>query len=177
MKGTITRCMAELVEEKFGKAKWETIVEKSTFDIPTRASLKVAGSDIPDANVMTLVKSACTELSLTLPQLADAFGEYWCCSYAPKLYSVYFRRFKNAKELLLGLDAMHVELTKSIPNAKPPRFESTWKDDKTLQMKYNSHRQMFVFFVGLVRGLGKHFKENLHVTDVGGNTLRVQFSY
>jgi hypothetical protein len=60
-------------------------------------------------------------------------------------------------------------------SAKPPRFKYEWKDEKTLVMTYSSNRGMVAFMPGLIRGVGKYFKEDLEVSLVG-NDIEVKFS-
>ena len=43
-------------------------------------------------------------------------------------------------------------------------------------MKYESKRGLIDFLVGLVKGVGKHYKENLLVSKVGNDTVKVVFA-
>ncbi len=173
MKGVIASCLKELVVNKFGKNKWESALatagfEKNTSFLPTQ--------DVDDASVLKIVESVCKVLNISLPQAADAFGEYWVCTYAPQIYLPYYKTATSAKEFLLKMDEVHRLTTESIPNAQPPRFEYTWTDDKTLIMKYKSKRNLIDFLVGLIKGVGKYFKENLQVSKLGDDSVRVVFS-
>ncbi|OGW47092.1 MAG: hypothetical protein A2078_05600 [Nitrospirae bacterium GWC2_57_9] len=73
------------------------------------------------------------------------------------------------------MDEVHRITTESIPNAQPPRFEYTWPDNKTLIMKYKSKRNLSVFMVGLVKGVGKYYKESLQVSKQGDDIKIVFF--
>lgn len=172
MKGVIAKCLAELVTEKFGHDKWEKILEKSGLSPNT---IFVSSSDIPDEGVMKVVKSTCEVLGITPIQAADAFGEYWVTVFAPKLYSNYFAKSKSAKEMLLNMDSVHKTVTQTVPNAHPPHFEYEWKNDKTLVMHYKSSRGLIDFLVGLVKGVGKYYKENLQVRKLGPDKVEVTF--
>ena len=172
MKGAIAQCLEDLVKTKFGKDKWEESLvnagmNKSTFFMPVQ--------NIEDKNVMELINSVCKTLNISQVQAADAFGDHWVNVYAPKLYSMYFKNASSAKELLLNMDHVHDRVTKNIKDATPPRFEYDWKNDKTLIMKYNSQRGLIVFLVGLIKGVGKHFNENLKVTQLGTDKVQVIF--
>jgi len=66
-------------------------------------------------------------------------------------------------------------VTKNIQNAHPPRFEYEWKDQKTLIMKYKSHRNLIDFLVGLIKSVGKFYKEDLKVTKLTNDKVEIVF--
>jgi hypothetical protein len=165
--------MKELVESQFGKDKWTAICEKASFPTNTIITL---GADIDDPVVMKLIDSTCSTLNLSIEQVADAFGDYWVNTYAFSIYKSIFSKFKNAREFILGMDDVHIMVTKTVPNAKPPRFTYNFIDDKTLVMNYNSSRGLILILVGLVKGLGKHFNEKLTVTKINETSIRIVFN-
>lgn len=173
MKGVIVHCLRELVSNKFGKDNWRKALEMSGYS-PDAAFLLT--EDIEDARALRIVDSVCKVLNISLSQAADAFGEYWVCEYAPKIYKSFYQGVESAKDFLLRMDEVHRITTLSIPNARPPRFQYEWLDDKTMLMKYDSKRGLIDILVGLVRGVGKYYRENLQVSKVGGATVKVVFS-
>lgn len=172
MKGVILMCLENLVTEKFGKAKWEAVLEKAGFQ---KGKIFLANEDVNDADALKVVNAVCSVLGITLQQAADAFGEYWVCTFAPKRYSMYYQGVKSAKEFLLNMDKVHEINTRNIPGARPPRFEYNWKDNKTLIMTYKSHRGLIDILVGLIKGVGKYFKENLIVRKLGPDKVEIIF--
>jgi hypothetical protein len=172
MKGVIAHCLRQLVVNNFGQAKWDAALIEAGLDKDTQI---LVTQDIEDATVLKVVGSVCKVLNISLEQAADAFGEYWVCTYAPKIYKAYFQGKNSARELLLKMDEVHQLTTASIPNARPPRFDYTWQGDKTLIMKYKSHRQLIDFLVGLVKGVGKYYNEPLQVSKMGGDSVKIVF--
>lgn len=172
MKGTIVKCLKELVESKFGKDKWTTICEKTSYPTNTIISLT---ADIEDATVMKLFENTCATLNITMDQAADAFGDYWVNDYAPAIYKSIFSKFKSAREFILGMDDVHIMVTKTVPNARPPRFTYNFTDDKTLVMTYDSSRGLIRLLMGLVKGLGRHFNEKLTVSKINDRSLKIVF--
>jgi len=73
------------------------------------------------------------------------------------------------------MDSVHAAVTKSVPNSHPPRFEYEWKNEKTLIMKYKSQRGLIDFVVGLAKGVGKLYGENLKVTKIGNDKVEIVF--
>ena len=128
-----------------------------------------------DADVLKVVESVCKVLNLTLQQAADAFGDYWVNDYAVNIYKFYYRHSNSAKDFLLNMDNVHIEVTKNIPNAHPPRFTYNWENDKTLIMTYNSHRDLIDFLIGLVKGVGKYFNEDLKVKKLENDKIQIDF--
>lgn len=172
MKGTIVKCLKELVENKFGKDKWATICEKTSFPANTLISLT---ADIEDATVMKLFENTCSTLGVTMEQAADAFGDYWVNTYASAIYKSIFSKYKNAREFILGMDDVHIMVTKTVPNAKPPRFTYNFTDDNTLVMTYESTRGLIVVLMGLVKGLARYFNEKLTVSKINDTSIKIVF--
>ena len=172
MKGVIVNCLAEMVKEKFGEDKWQDALEKAGLD---RKSIFFTIQDVDDNAALKIVDSVCKVLSISLVQAADAFGDYWINVFAPKIYGAYFKGADSAKDFLLKMDRVHQTTTRSLPGARPPRFGYEWKDDNTLIMKYKSHRRLIDFMVGLIRGVGKYYKEDLKVTKLGHDKVEIVF--
>ena len=171
MKGTILKCLQELVISNFGKDKWEKSLEdvglkKSTLILPIM--------DFDDSLTMKIIEAVCKILNISLTQAADAFGDYWVNVYSQKMYNNYYKG-KTVKEFLLNMDNIHVEITKTLKNARPPRFDYEWKDDKTLIMHYKSYRGLIDFVNGLVKGVGKFYKEDIKVTKLGTSKIQIIF--
>lgn len=174
MKGTITACLMELVGEKFGNDKWAAILDDAQLGAHA-ADFRMAPFDIPDEQVLKLIASTCKVLRITEQQAADAFGEYWCCVYAPRVYSLVYKHFKSAREMILGMDKVHVDMTATIPNAHPPRFNYVWETPNTLLVEYKSRRNLIDIYVGLVHGVGIYFKEKLGVKKISPTQVRIVF--
>ena len=171
MKGTIVKCMEELVTSKFGEGKWKESLKQA--GIPEWRSFTTF-CDVDETEIMRMMKGIADAASLSMGQFMEAFGEYWSTVYGPNVYGAYFSDAKNARELLLNLDHIHEVMTKSMKSAQPPRFRYEWKGDKLLIMHYESHRGLVALMPGLVRGLGKYYNEDL-ATKVVGNAVHVQF--
>ncbi len=172
MKGTIARCLAEMVTKRFGKDKWQDALEKAGLNKNTRF---MSTENVDDAATMKVVNSVCSVLNITPTQSADAFGDYWSTVYAPTMYGAFYDAADSAREFLLKLDRVHTTMTRTMPDAHPPRFEYEWQDDKTLIMIYKSHRGLIDFVVGLAKGVGKYYKENLYVSKLGSDRVKIVF--
>jgi hypothetical protein len=172
MKGVIVHCLSLLVKNQFGEEQWRTILEQSG-EKPYRTFL--ATEDIPDEKAIELLNTTCRVLNLSLQDAADAFGSYWVSQYAPKVYKAYYYGVSSARDFILKMDDIHQSTTKTIPNARPPRFEYHWLDERTLEIRYISHRRLIELLIGLIRGVGEYFREDLVVTRQGDSRVRVEF--
>lgn len=172
MKGVIVHCLEELVTTRFGGAAWQATLKEAGLK---PATMFLVVDDIDDAVVMNIIAALSRHLKLSIAQLADMFGEYWVTAYSQKLYARYYATHANAKAFLLDLNEIHVTITKTIKQARPPRFTYEWKDERTLLMRYISHRRLLDIAVGLVKGVAKQYHEELDVKKISADTLQITF--
>ncbi len=173
MKGVIFKALEELVIKKLGEDAWKQILEKIGYK---NAPFYTLVSDVPDDKVLAAVKVACDVSNLSLQEVADLFGEYWMMEFAPRIYKGYFILSDSARDFLLKMDWVHSEAVRRMKNAKPPRFTYEWENENTLIMGYNSERNLMDIFIGLVRGVGKKFGEEMEVERIDGtNRVRIVF--
>ncbi len=173
MKGSIVDAIKDLIVENFGIETWADILEGAGLG---RADTFKISQDIPDEIVYKVINSISTKLDLTFDQIADLFGEYWAFVYTPKVYKPYHRRVRTAKEFLLKVDSIHQKVTKSIPNAHPPRIEYREEGPNVLIMKYISERKLIRILLGVVKGVGKRFDTDLTVEQISEDELKITFN-
>ncbi len=173
MKGVIPICLSEVVIKQFGDEQWRKVLE--TAGLPVTARF-LPSQDIEDAVVMELYKATCSVLRLTPTAAADAFGEHWCCEFAPRIYQAYYTGAKGAKEFLLRMNDVHAKVTDTIANAHPPEFSFERLGPKRLIMKYSSPRGLGDIFVGMVKGVGRYFHEELLIQRISPNAVEITFA-
>jgi len=172
MKGVIAICLGELINEKFGRDKWEEVLKGAGLPGET---FFLATEDVDDAVIMKVVAAVCKVTGMSMTEAADAFGEYWFNVYAPRIYKVYYAGKNSAKEMLLALNHIHKSVATHSPNARPPRFEYEWKDERTLIMTYQSRRGLIDFFIGILKGVGKYYGEKLSITRLPDERVEIRF--
>jgi hypothetical protein len=172
VKGSIAQCAEELVRTRFGDPTWDDVCVEAGLRPDTSF---MPAADIEDGDVLRVFGAIGTVCKLDAQQVADAFGEYWVCEYASRRYPAYFRGAHNAREFMLKMDDVHDMVTRSVAKARPPRFAYSWADENTLVVDYQSPRNLTGVFIGLVKGVGIHFGEKLHVTN-NGNRVSIQFA-
>jgi methyl-accepting chemotaxis protein len=174
IKGTVVLSWVEQIKEKYGEDKWKAILKAS--GMPETQQF-MHNSDIPDEQAVRILNNIGTVLKVGPQQTADIVGEYWISVYAPKIYKAYYRQFKTAKEFIMGLDAIHEQITRNIPNAHPPRFDIETVDDHTLIVHYKSHRKkMFSpYFFGVIKGIGVYFHSPIGIKKISDDTVELKF--
>ena len=171
MKGTMVCCLKEMVTEKFGVEVWRNTLQKSGLD---RDTVFLALDDIPDEKVVEVLSNLCKELNVSLDQAADVYGEYFATVYAPRVYGGFFIGVENAKGFLLKMNTIHEATTKMIKNATPPIFYYEDKG-KSLIITYESQRNLVPIFKGLIKGVGKYFKEELQLRSISPHRVEIIF--
>jgi hypothetical protein len=172
MKAVVINCLESMVYERFGRPAWEATLAGAGL-VPTTRYLP--SQDIDDRIVMKIFDAACTTLNLSKSQAADAFGDYWVNTFCQKIYKPYFRGANSARDLLIKMDQIHENVTQNMERANPPRFGYQWKDDKTLRMQYKSSRGMIDVLVGLIKGVGRYFREDLRIRKINESELEIVF--
>ena len=172
MKGTILKCLGDMIRQEHGEARWREVLTASSLDPDT---LFMPTHDVDEATAMRVMSSSCAVLRLSTTQLYDAFATHWVEVYVPRVYPHFMEGFRSTREFLLGLDRVHDIVTRSIAGARPPRFTHEWRDEHTLRMTYRSERGLIELFESLTRALGRHFGERIEVRRLGREVLEIRF--
>ena len=158
----------------FGQALWEETLEN--IGISKYTAFPVL-ADIDDLMVIKIVEELGHILDISSEQLADKFGDYWVNIYSQEAYSRYYFKYQCAMDFLLGMDKLHQQVTQQIKNAHPPRFGYQFAADNIMIMEYKSHRNLIDLMIGLIKGVGKYYHEELQITKLTANSVRIVFPY
>ncbi|MBF0252427.1 MAG: heme NO-binding domain-containing protein [Candidatus Omnitrophica bacterium] len=172
MHGVIICALKEVLDKNFGDGFWYRCLEKS--GLPQNVEVSATGS-MTDVNFLKMAGAVCEISKLSLEEVADVFGDYWVNVYAPRLFATFYKGKNSAKEFLLSMNYVHDDVVRRMEHTEPPVFEFKWIDDKTLEMKYISKRGLIVLLQGLVKGVGKYYKEDLQITKISEEKLQIVF--
>jgi hypothetical protein len=173
MKGTVVICLREMVVSRRDEAAWASIMEVAGMD---RYRLLMAWTDIDDGMVGALMEATASQFGWTMRETYDAFAEFWMVDFGPRVYGAFYDGKNNAREFLEAQDRVHVAITNTMANARPPRFACEWVNDRTMIMHYQSHRGLVDLMVSFIKGVGKYYREELRVTRLGDDKVKVVFS-
>ncbi|NIA16211.1 MAG: heme NO-binding protein [Nitrospiraceae bacterium] len=162
MKGIVNKGIQEFVETVHGKDVWASVKARADCKPPFFA----IGQDYPDESSIALLDAASEELDCPREQVMMACGEFIVLNTLKQHYPTYFALAGSSpRELLLHMNRVHEQVTRSIMNATPPRFEFEELDDGRLLMHYESHRGLCSMLHGLILGVGRSFDQNLQVRE------------
>lgn len=164
MKGTIPKCLEEMVCAHHGRDAWKQV--QTLAGLATWHTF-LTTEDVDDADVLRLFSAAAKVLGRSEQGVMDDYGMHWGTVYAPDIYGVFYKRVSSAREMLLSMSEVHRVTTRRTPNAAPPHFEFRWLDQDTLVMTYRSKRALAALMPGLIRGVGAYFHESLEVVREG----------
>jgi hypothetical protein len=160
MYGLVNKAIEDLVTRAHGRAMWDTIA----------ASAGVTGSFVcmrqyPDEVTFRLVDAAAQALGASSSAVLEAFGEFWTSYTAQEGYGDLLDLMGgNLVDFLNDLDCMHARVGLSFPELRPPSFACEALPDGSLRLRYTSTRPgLAPLVVGLLRGLGKMFGEDLRI--------------
>lgn len=149
MKGIIFSVLKEFAGNRYGEDG------RQVFKKATGLTAPLATLDYPDEKVILAIGEL-AKLSKKNPEevLAD-FGYYFAAEsqIMQKTYAAYFNSAHDAKSFLLKMDAIHVQTTKALPGAKPPRFDYEDRGNE-LVVIYRSERKLCHLLKGLIEGIG-----------------------
>lgn len=172
MKGIVIDCLQEIVVGSFGPGQWSKILQATGRD--TGAPFRL-DDDLTDEDTLDLFGATCTATGLSFEQACDVFGAYWVGTYIPKRFPEFYDGIGSTRQFLLKLDEIHSAVRHRLQNATPPRHHYHWKDATTLEMTYESERDLMRLFLGALEGAAKHFGEKIKVRQLDRIRVAIEF--
>jgi hypothetical protein len=162
MKGVINKGIKEMIENNYGVEKWEEVRKRAGCE----EAFFSATDDYPDHLTMRLFRSACETLSMPVEEVMIEFGKFWINETGKKTYPQIFQiAGKDARSFLRNMDRIHLQATRSIPDAAPPHFEYEDLPDGRLAMHYFGRQEMVPMLKGLILGVGMYFKQEIGIEE------------
>jgi hypothetical protein len=159
MKGIIFNVVENAVTALHGASAWDDILDHSGLD----GSYTALGT-YPDAELMRIVGSACELTGAGADELLKVIGRAILPDLASRVSDV-VDRDGTAFEFLSTIDdVIHVEVRKLYPDAATPTVKTCTIDHRSIEVTYESSRNMWALAEGLIHGAGDLFGEPLTVT-------------
>ncbi len=165
MYGMVNKALEEMVCDAHGEEVWEKIKRKAGVDVDVFLSQE----GYPDEMTYQLVGAASEVLGAPAADLLEAFGGHWVLKTAVQGYGhLMTAAGSNFKEFLIYLPNFHTRISLIFPHLNPPRFLCSEVADNSLNLHYYSDRAgLAPFVLGLVKGLGQHYKTPVIVQQTG----------
>lgn len=158
MKGVVFTEFSEMVEDRFGLAVADAVLEAS----PNKGSYTAVG-DYDFRELVAMVGDLAERTSLPAATLVEAFGHHLFGRFV-EAYGQMFVGISTALDLLEKVeDHIHVQVRKLYPKAELPRFDVE-RDGSTLYMTYRSPRCLSDLARGLIQGCLDHYETSGTVT-------------
>ncbi|MEM7219857.1 MAG: heme NO-binding domain-containing protein [Pseudomonadota bacterium] len=158
MKGVVFNILGEMVEEQFGIAAWDALLQQTELD-----GEFVATESYADEDLFALVGAASEATGFDANDLVFAFGRYMV-PYFFENYPEFFKPEYSLREFLLTVDSViHVEVRKLMPEANLPSFDYGDDDLRELTMTYRSPRKLCRLAEGLIQGAADHYKTSFEL--------------
>ncbi|BFM48340.1 heme NO-binding domain-containing protein [Marinomonas sp. THO17] len=154
MKGAVFTNFQEMVEEQFGMACWESLIDQC--DLPSEG-IYTSSETYDDEEILSLVVALSEYTSTPAPELIEAFGRYLYVGLAHGLPPS-MMDFPDLWSLLEAVDSViHVEVNKLYPDALTPKIIVTEKRDNGVTLYYQSPRKLCVLAIGLIHKAAETF--------------------
>ncbi|MFT4668873.1 MAG: hypothetical protein ACI825_000055 [Planctomycetota bacterium] len=154
MKGIIFTEFLDLVEEKFGLALADSIMENT--DLASGGIYTSVGT-YNFSEMLALLATLSAKSNISVDDLLEIYAEHFFGSLK-KNYPEIFAKYEEPIEMLASIENhIHVEVRKIYPNAELPSFTIESRTETTLVMIYKSSRAMYSFGRGLMNKTLQHF--------------------
>jgi hypothetical protein len=176
MKGTMHRCLGEMIVAHYGQETWRQSLIKAGLRPSTNFHVR---DDVEETTWSTLLEKTAGVLGKRVGEVLDQFGHYWSGVYAPREYYYFYVGVPNAKRMLLKLDRIHGTVSQNFDQARPPQFAYEWLDDekRRLKVRYQSDRHYMDMYISMARGTAAYYQEKLEVEKLSEHEVIFEFAY
>ncbi|MDI3480608.1 MAG: methyl-accepting chemotaxis protein [Tepidanaerobacteraceae bacterium] len=161
MKATVVLTWVKTMGEMYGDDLVQRLVEE--VQIKTE-DLHSPLSDVPDEKVNLLIDAVSRETGNPPDKIWKKLGEKNISTFS-KWFPSFFEH-RKLRPFLVMMDKVHEILTKMIPGAGPPRLFIVSETPYEVVMRYESHRKMYDYFLGLLEGSRNFFKEKMEIEKI-----------
>lgn len=173
MKGIVFTEFLDLVEQKFGYAVVDQLLTKS--NLPSGGIYTAVGT-YDHSEMVELVRNLSAYANVPMPDLMRLYGNH-LFPILMKSYLYFHEQALTPFDLLDSIENyIHVEVRKLYPDAELPHFETEYRDDYKLILKYSSERKMADLAHGLIEATFEYFKQSASIirenVDPGGGSVR-----
>ncbi|MGL4739061.1 MAG: heme NO-binding domain-containing protein [Cellulosilyticaceae bacterium] len=179
MKGSVVNIMMSSLAQKYGEA----IISEAKEKVGWKVDGEIGPSqDIDDNLFKEFIRYIAIKRKEPEESILRTLGRENIIAFKRWFPSVFER--KSYKAFLMVMDKFHGRVTKMMPGSKPPRLIAEEVDHESIQMTYQSHRDLHEYFLGLVEGGADLFGERIIIEEIerkematGGNLLKIKITF
>jgi len=168
MYGLIHKAIRDCIKANYGEEKWEQVHAKCGIEDTAFTSMLAHDDSI----TFGLVAAACEELDVEPAAFMEEFGIYWVLNTARLEYGPIFSfGGKDLPSFLHNLDTLHEQVAITFANLNQPAFSVLKETESDIELQYRSDRDgLGPFVIGLLKGLGEHFEEDIEIEQTRSKT-------
>lgn len=168
MKGIIFVKLNEFVDQTWGLALWETLLQSTT--LPSQG-IYTSVATYNDQELFDLIGALCEQTSLHPDDAQFAFGR-WLFKELHAAAPTDVHQYPDVFTFLRGVqDVIHVEVKKLNPDVLLPEFDFLEETKDSITFRYRSPRKMVKFCEGLLYGLADFVNQKVKVTYVSDGKM------
>ena len=161
MLGVIFFFLQGHMERRLGVSSWSRVI--TLANLPAKAYSPVA--EYPDSEAMALMAAASQLAGLPLADFLEEFGE----ALTPDLLAMHpglvQPEWKTLDLVMNAEELIHAVVRRRNPVAKPPVLKCARYSDDEVQLVYASPRKLCHIAKGIVRGVARHYQEEVSIND------------
>jgi hypothetical protein len=157
MHGIIFAELQKYVDTKHGRGTWNQLLKKAGLENKVYLPIK----EYPDTEVVGLVGAVSSIVGLPVAEVLEDFGEF----IAPALMKMFGHLLLPEWKTIDVIDntegTVHSVVRAKNPGAKPPELQTVRRSYDEVVLIYASPRKMCALAIGIGKGLGDYFHENI----------------
>jgi hypothetical protein len=159
VKGVVFNIVEDVVDETLPANAWDDAVESAGV----RGAYTSLGS-YPDEDLVRVVGALSDATGLPTPDVLRHAGRHGFAHLASR-HPDLLDGLDDLPALLTHLDdVIHPEVHKLYPDAQTPTFRAEQPDDDTVELHYESQRQLCALAEGLIAGAADHYDTTVEIT-------------
>ncbi|GAA0086078.1 heme NO-binding domain-containing protein [Clostridium sp. MB05] len=161
MKGTVVSTWIRTCRDLYGNE----VINKSLKSVNWSEDIVFTPlEDVDDNHIFKLIQIIANNVNTSVNDLWQVIGENNLNKFAED-YPVFFKRV-NLFKFLNSLNFIHSIIMKKIKGAKPPKMVLEPISEDSIHFTYRSERELFDYFLGLLKGSAKYFGEKIEIKEV-----------
>lgn len=161
MKGVVFTTFFEHVRARHGEDWVDDLIDDVA---PDNGGSYTRVGTYPFEDMVKFVSAYAQRSQQKLPMILEDFG-YFCFQQWVKTVPEHFNGTSNLFDALCQVDEFHEnEVRKLYPQAELPSFKPIFRDERQLQLKYESCKPLADLAVGVIRGASTHYGESITVS-------------
>lgn len=158
MKGVIFVKLSEFVEQTWGEACWDELLEEAN---PPSGGAYTTVSTYDDQELFDIVTLITEKKQISMPDAQKAFGQWLFKELLNSAPEHALTSTDTFAWLRAVQDVIHVEVLKLNPDSILPEFTFLEQTENTLRLQYDSPRPLSYLCEGLIHGLAQHNGETI----------------